>query len=220
MRNVSQVWQNRLFAKSIGASYARAIEQENLARPFGRLLFGTDVDRIYRAMDVVAEIPDGSAILDVPCGGGVTATRLRPGQRVRYVAMDISAGMLEHARRRLAPAQREIVEFVEGSIEQIPFGNDEFDLCVCFNGLHCLPDPAAAIREIARCLKPGGRLVGDFATRGQVRRSDAYMVLMRATGTFGPAGTVDDARRWFDAAGLKVNSLECCGAITHFVAHK
>lgn len=71
--------------------YSRATEQERLARFFGRLLFGTDFDRIYHAMDVVAEMPDGSAILDVPCGGGITVGRLRSGQRVRYVAMDISA---------------------------------------------------------------------------------------------------------------------------------
>lgn len=218
--NVSRVWQNKLFARSIGTSYARAIEHEGVARVFGRLLFGTDVDRMYREMDAVAKMPDGSAVLDVPCGGGITVGRLKSGQRLCYVAMDISPGMLEHARRRIRPEQRDIVEFVSGSIEQIPFGDDEFDLCVCFNGLHCLPDPAAAIREIARCLKPGGRLIGDFATRGQVHRSDAYMALMRATGTFGPAGTVEDARRWFTDAGLKIDSLECSGAITHFAVSK
>lgn len=218
--DVSRVWRNPLFAASVGRAYAQAIETENLARLFGRVLFGADVRRIYRQMQTVAEMPDGSAILDVPCGGGIAIRRLQAGQRVRYVAMDISPGMLDLARRRISPEQRQLVEFVEGSIEQIPFGDDEFDLCVCFNGLHCLPDPAAAIAEIARCLKPGGRLVGDFATRGRLRRSDAYQALLRATGTFGPAGTVEDARRWLTDAGLGVDTLECSGAITHFAAHK
>ncbi|WP_307856897.1 class I SAM-dependent methyltransferase [Mycolicibacter acidiphilus] len=220
MSNVSRVWQNRLFARTVGAFYARAIEQRGATRVLGRLIFGTDVGRIYAAMDVVTELPDGSTVLDVPCGGGITAALLRPGQRVRYVAMDISAGMLDHARRRLTPDQQRIVEFAEASIEAIPFGDGEFDLCVCFNGLHCLPDPAAAIREIARVLKPGGRLIGDFVTRGEVRRSDAYMVLMRASGTFGPSGTAADARRWLADAGLTVDAFETSGAITHFVAHK
>ena len=220
MPDVSQRWQNRLFAKSVGAVYAAAIERRSVARSAGRLLFGTDVDHIYRAMDVVAEMPNGSTILDVPCGGGVALRRLRPGQQVRYVAIDISPEMLDLARRNLLPQQREQVEFIEASIEQIPFGEDEFDLCVCFNGLHCLPDPAAAVRELARCLKPGGRLIGDFATRGRLRRSDAYMALMRASGAFGPAGTLADARRWLTEAGLNVDELECSGAITHFAAHK
>ncbi len=220
MPNVSQVWRNQLFGRSIGTSYARAIEQRRLARVFGRLLFGTDVSRIYQAMDVVAELPDGAAVLDVPCGGGITVGHLRPGQRVRYVAMDISTAMLDHARQRIPPQHREVVEFVEGSIEQIPFSDGEFDLCVCFNGLHCVPDPAIAVREIARCLRPGGRLVGDFATRGRVRRADAYMALMRTTGTFGPGGTVEDAQRWLVDAGLQIDTLECSGAITHFAARK
>ena len=46
------------------------------------------------------------------------------------------------------------------------------------------------------------------------------MVFMRATGTFGPGGTRDDARRWFTEAGLTVDELECSGAITHFAVHK
>lgn len=218
--DVSQVWRNQLFARTVGASYAHAIERRRAARVFGRVLFGTDVGRIYRAMDVVTELPDHSVVLDVPCGGGITIANLKPGQPLRYVGVDISPGMLDHARRRLRPEQRDSVEFIEAGIESMPFGDDEFDLCVCFNGLHCLPDPAAGVREIARCLKPGGRLVGDFATHGQVRRADAYMVLMRASGTFGPGGTVHDARRWFADAGLTVDELECSGAITHFTVHK
>lgn len=220
MVNVSRVWQNPLFAKSVGAVYARAIEHERVAGAFGRLIFGTDVRRIYQSMAGVAEIPDGSTVLDVPCGGGITLSRLRPGQRLRYVAMDVSGGMLAHARARLRPDLRDTVEFVEASIEAIPFADGEFDLCLCFNGLHCLPDPAAAIREIGRVLKPGGRLVGDFVARGQVRRADAYTVLMRAGGTFGPSGTVADARRWLTDAGLTVDRLESSGAITHFAAHR
>lgn len=217
---VRQVWQNRLFARSIGTGYARAVEHQRLARVVARLLFGTDTDPMYRAMVSVAQMPDGAAILDVPCGGGVAISRLRPGQDVRYVAMDISPEMLDYARRRLRADQRDTVEFVEGSIEAIPFDDDTFDLCVCFNGLHCLPDPAAAITEIGRCLKPGGRLIGDFATRGRVRRADAYMTFLRATGTFGPSGTLDDARRWFADAELVIDRLECSGAITHFAVHK
>jgi hypothetical protein len=68
--NVSRVWQNRPFARTIGASYDWAMERQAVARRFGRLLMGADVNRVYRAMGVIAEIPDGSAILDVPCGGG------------------------------------------------------------------------------------------------------------------------------------------------------
>ncbi len=218
--DVSRVWANPTFAATVGAGYARAIEHEPLARALGALIFGADIARMYRSMDVVAELPDGSAVLDVPCGGGITIGRLRFDQPVRYVAMDVSEGMLAHARARLRPDLSKAVRFVQGDITAIPFPDAEFDLCVCFNGLHCLPDPAAAVAELARVLKPGGRLVGDFVARGRRRRTDAYAALLRTTGTFGPAGTLEEARRWFAEAGLTVDELDCSGAITHFAAHK
>jgi SAM-dependent methyltransferase len=220
MSNVSRVWQNRLFARTVGASYDWAFERGGLATRFGRLVMGADLRRVYDMMDIVGEMPDGSSILDVPCGGGITTRRLRDEQRVRYVAMDISPAMLARARGRLPSTHLDRVEFVEGDIERMPFADDEFDLCVCFNGFHCLPDPGAAPQEIARCLRPGGRLVGNFAVRNEIRRADAYMAILRTTGTFGPAGTVADARRWFDQAGLKVDMLECSGAIAYFSASK
>ncbi len=192
----------------------------DVARRFGRAVMDADVDRMYRAMGVIAEIPDGATILDLPCGSGTAMLRLRPDQRVRYVGVDISGPMLQRARRRIPASQRDRVEIVEGSIERMPFGDGEFDLCICFNGLHCIRHPADAVAEMARCLRPGGRLVGEFAVRGQLRRADAYMAMLRATGTFGPAGTLTDAQHWLGDAGLVIDCLECTGAIAHFDAHR
>src|SRR6202034_4000715 len=100
--NVSRAWQNRLFARTVGASYDWAMQRRTVARRFGRLAMGADVDRVYRAMDVIAEMPDGSAVLDVPCGGGIALRELRDAQRIRYVGVDISPAMLERARRRIS----------------------------------------------------------------------------------------------------------------------
>ena len=117
---------------------------------------------------------------------------LRPGQTVRYVAADISTDMLARARARAAALGRDDIEFVETDIERMPFDDNEFDVCVSYNGLHCLPDPAAAIREMSRCLKPGGRLIGDSVVRGAgMRQNLAFAVLHRA-GVFGAGGTVDE----------------------------
>lgn len=218
--NVSRVWQRPVFARTVGASYDWAMGQESAARRFGRLVMGADVDRVYRAMDLIGAMPDRSAILDVPCGGGIAMGRLRSDQLVRYVGLDISAPMLEVARRRIPAVHRDRISIIEGSIEAMPFDDGEFDLCVCFNGLHCVPEPATAVAEIARCLRPGGRLIGEFAVRGQLWRADAYMTGLRAVGAFGPAGTFADAQRWFTAAGLVIDVLECTGAIAHFDAHR
>src|SRR5699024_1158723 len=101
------------------------------------------------------------------------------GQQVRYVAADISPDMLLRARRRAAGLGLDDVEFTEASIERMPFADNEFDLCVSFNGLHCLPDPATAVAEIARCLRPGGRLVGDTLVRGIGPRQDLAAAALR-----------------------------------------
>ncbi|HET6732708.1 class I SAM-dependent methyltransferase [Mycobacterium sp.] len=196
------------------------MERKTAARRFGRVVMGADVDRVYQAMDVIAGMPDGAAILDVPCGGGIAMLRLRPDQLVRYVGVDISAPMLARAQRRIPTEHQDHVRIVEASIDRMPFSDGEFDLCVCFNGLHCVPNPGVAVAEMARCLRAGGRLVGEFAVRGQLRRADAYMTMLRAIGTFGPAGTRDDAQQWLIDAGLTIDMLECTGAIAHFDAHR
>ncbi|OCB51448.1 ubiquinone biosynthesis protein [Mycobacterium vulneris] len=220
MVNVSRVWQSPVFVRTVGASYDWAMGQEAAASRFGRLVMGADVERVYRAMDVVGDMPDGAAILDVPSGGGIAMLRLRPDQHVTYVGLDVSAPMLDRARRRIPAEHRDRITLVEGSIEKMPFDDGQFDLCVCFNGLHCVPDPAAAVAEIGRCLRPGGRLIGEFAVRGQLRRADVYMAGLRAVGAFGPAGTCTDAQRWFTDAGLVTDVLECTGAICHFDTHR
>lgn len=125
MTNVSRVWANPVFVRTVGASYDWAMGRQGAARLFGRVVMGADVDRIYRTMNVIAGMPDGAAILDVPCGGGIAMLRLRADQRVRYVGVDISAPMLQRARRRVPVEHRDRVEIVEGSIERMPFGDGE-----------------------------------------------------------------------------------------------
>lgn len=218
MPDVRSMWRSRAFEAVFGAAYNFGIEHEWVARPVGRILFSTDVGRIYDSMAIVGSMPDGSAILDVPCGGGVVLQGLRPEQRVRYVAADISPTMLDRARRRARQHGLDSIELIEADIERMPFGDAEFDLCVCFNGLHCLPDPAAAVREIARCLKPGGRLVGDCAIRGELKRTDAWIATARTAGIFGPTGTIDEVRDWLLGAGLRIDVLERSGAVAHFTA--
>lgn len=220
MPDTRATWSNRTFEALFGAAYNFGVEHRGVSKPVARALFDTDVDLVYAGMDEVREMPDGSAILDVPCGGGITLSRLRSTQRVRYVAADISVTMLDRARRRASEHGVRGVEFVEADIERMPFDDAEFDLCACFNGLHCLPDPAAAVRELARCLTPGGRLIGECITNGVRRRTDAYASLFRAAGVWGKSGTPADLENWLTGAGLRVDRLELSGAIAHFAATK
>jgi ubiquinone/menaquinone biosynthesis C-methylase UbiE len=211
-------WSARTVGRVGGAAYDFAVEREWLAKPAGAAMWGTDTRILFDSIRTLGEMPDGSAILDVPCGGGVALRGLRQDQQVRYVAADISPDMLARARRQASALGHHDIEFTEADIERMPFADGEFDLCVSFNGLHCLPNPAAAVREIARCLTPGGRLVGDAVVRGAGTRQDFFFAALRRAGLFGSSGTVGELQQWFTQAGLRVDRLRCSGAIAHFVA--
>jgi len=199
------------------AVYDFAVEREWLARPAGVLLWGTDTRLMFESIRAIGDLPAGTAVLDVPCGGGVALRGLRPGQDVRYVAADISPVMLDRARRQAASRGLE-VELTEADVERLPFADDEFDLCVSFNGLHCMPDPALAVREIARCLKPGGRFVGDTIVLRAGLRQELAISGFRRAGLFGPGGTIVALECWLTDAGLRVDRLERSGAVAHFAA--
>lgn len=219
MTDQRSMWGERTVVDRIGgAVYDYAVEREWLARPAGLAFWGTDTRVLYDRIRLIGDLPDGSAALDVPCGGGLALRGLRSDQRVRYVAADISTDMLARARRRAADLGRFDIEFIEADIERMPFGDKEFDLCVSFSGLHCLPRPAAAVREIARCLKPGGRLVGDMVVRGAGLRQDLAIRAFRRAGAFGAGGTIDELHRWLTDAGLTVDQVQPSGAVAHFTA--
>jgi len=219
MADQRSIWGERTVLDRIsGAVYDYGVEREWFARPAGLALWGTDTRVLYDSIGLIGDLPDGSAVLDVPCGGGLALRGLRSDQHVRYVAADISTYMLTRARRRAADLGRYDIEFTEADIERMPFDDKAFDLCVSFNGLHCLPDPAAAVREIARCLKPGGRLVGDSLVRGAGLRQDLGIRAFCRAGHFGVGGTLDELRRWLTDAGLTVDRLQPSGAVAHFTA--
>jgi SAM-dependent methyltransferase len=196
--------------------YDAVVERETAARVLGRLLWGLDTPRLYRDIDRLGEMPSGSAILDVPCGGGLAFRGLRPDQDVRYVAADLSAVMLDRARREAAKRGIAGIEFVEADVEALPFEDARFDLCVTYNSIHCFPDPAAALAEMTRVLRPGGRLRGTSAIRGAGWRQDAFVWLNQQVGTFGPGGRLDELEGWLADAGLEDVSLERSGAIAFF----
>jgi SAM-dependent methyltransferase len=218
MADVRNTWSERIVGRLGGGAYDYVVEREWLARPGGQALWGTDTTLLFDSIQLVGDLPNGTAVLDVPCGGGLALRGLRKGQQVRYVAADISPDMLARARRRASALGRNDVEFAEADIERMPFGDGEFDMCVCFNGLHCLPDPAAAVREVVRCLAPSGRLIGDSVVRGAGRRQDLIIGAFQRAGLFGPGGSKVDLQKWLTGAGLRIDFLRPSGALVHFGA--
>jgi len=93
---------------------------------------------------------------DLGCGTGETSAALAPFV-ARAVAVDRSGEMLQAARRRLRELPN--AEVRRGELEALPIDDAELDAAVMLLVLHHVPDPAAALAEAARALKPGGRFV-------------------------------------------------------------
>ncbi|PRX99051.1 class I SAM-dependent methyltransferase [Allonocardiopsis opalescens] len=94
--------------------------------------------------------------LDVAVGTGLNLPHYPEGAAVTGV--DLSGGMLAQARRRAAALDRP-VELREADAQRLPFADASFDTVLCTLALCAIPDQAAAIGEMYRVLRPGGRLL-------------------------------------------------------------
>lgn len=202
------------------AVYDAGVEREGVARVFGRAMWGTDTRRLFEAIAALGDLPDGTSVLDIPCGGGLAFRGLRPGQRLRYVAADISPYMLERAAKRAAASGAEGIELTEADALAMPFDDGSFDLCVTFNGLHCLPEQRPALAEIHRVLKPGGELRGTTVVKGEGARHDAIIRLFRRISAFGETTGLDDLREMLSGVGFEGIDVELSGALAHIRARK
>jgi 2-polyprenyl-3-methyl-5-hydroxy-6-metoxy-1,4-benzoquinol methylase len=100
------------------------------------------------------------SLLDAGCGDGRYLASLRRLGPVpdRVVGVDIAESILATAAR--AAEQAELaVELERANLEHLPFADSEFELVVCFQAIEHLLEPALGIRELARVLAPGGRIV-------------------------------------------------------------
>ena len=129
--------------------------------------FGEDQDRLqqqlvdsafYRqkVLDLLPEEP--GVTLDLGCGTGQLA-RLLIERLQRLICVDQSPNMLERARQALAKSKARQVEFRIGALEHLPLRDGEVDTVVASMILHHMPEPAVALKEMHRVLRPGGVLI-------------------------------------------------------------
>jgi ubiquinone/menaquinone biosynthesis C-methylase UbiE len=115
-------------------------------------LFGERAD----ATALLGLLPDNWIVGDLGCGTGQVTAALVPCAR-KVIGVDASRAMLTAARRRLNGAEN--VELRLGELESLPIEDGELDAAVLFLVLHYVVEPAKALSEAARALKPGGRLL-------------------------------------------------------------
>jgi ubiquinone/menaquinone biosynthesis C-methylase UbiE len=136
-------------------SVEEAMAYDELERLFGEILFEG-----FAESAVQMGMANGK-VLDVGTGPGRIAIRmakLNPGFSID--AMDLSKNMLSLAERNAREqGVGDRIRFSLGDAKRIPFPDHTFDLVVCHNMLHQLPDPVGAVREINRVAKPHGAIL-------------------------------------------------------------
>jgi ubiquinone/menaquinone biosynthesis C-methylase UbiE len=134
-----------------------------------------------RSAELIRGFATDADVLEVGCGTGLILNRIAPLAR-RAVGLDLSPGMLAVARERG-------LEVVEGSARELPFEDASFDLLYSFKVLAHVPDLARVFSEMARVVRPGGRLVLEFYNRQSLRW---WVRRLRPAGKIGDRRTEDD----------------------------
>jgi ubiquinone/menaquinone biosynthesis C-methylase UbiE len=216
MTDVTEKWRSERVTAAI---YDAGVKHDRVAMVGAWAMWGADLRRMFASVDRVADVPSGASVLDIPCGGGFAFRGLGTGQVVRYVAADISPYMLARARREASRrGVQDAIEFVDADVTALRFADASFDLCVTYNGLHCLPDPRAALGELTRVLRPGGTLRGTSCVTGRGSRQDALIAMLRRAGVFGNTPRTGEIEKWLTEFGLDVVTLERSGAVEFFEA--
>jgi ubiquinone/menaquinone biosynthesis C-methylase UbiE len=173
-------------------------------------------------LDRVA-LQSGETVIDVACGPG-SVTRLvakRVGPTGRVFGCDFSAAMLALARAKAIATDSAPVDYAEAPADALPVAEATFDVAVCQQGLQFFPDRSAALDELHRALRPGGRL--GIAVWSAIDDSPVFAAMFEALREArgseladryraGPWGLTEaeDLDRLIAGAGFKDVSVEPC----------
>ena len=160
-------------------------------------------DEVRDAVLTAARLLPENTVLDVGAGTGFLTEGAAKIVR-KVIALDFSEPMMSEARAKLGGRN---VEFKIGNVEEIPLPNASMDAVIGNMVLHHCPSPEAAVREMARVLVPGGRLVlSDL-------QEHSYESLRKEHADLWPGFKVDYVRMSLQNAGLEdvsVDALSSC----------
>ena len=172
--------------EGIGAGLYSALEQEEL--PDAALLASLGCGN----PTAVADLREGERVLDLGSGGGIDVllSARRVGPSGRAFGLDMTDEMLALAQRNAAEAEATNVEFLKGHIEAIPLPAESVDVVISNCVVNLAADKAAVFHEIARVLRPGGRIgisdivAEDALTQQERARRGSYVGCIAGALTF------------------------------------
>ena len=152
-----------------------------------------------------ANLRRGEVVVDLGSGGGldVFLASKKVGPEGRAIGIDMTPAMLERARANATAGGYTNVEFYESSIDSIPMPDASVDCVISNCVINLAPDKGAVFREIARILKPGGRVaVSDIALKAELPEAVASSMAAYVGCIAGAIG-IEDYRAGLLAAGFE-----------------
>jgi arsenite methyltransferase len=161
-----------------------------------------------------AHLKPGEVVVDLGSGGGldVFLASKQVGPQGRAIGIDMTPAMIERARANAVAGGYTNVDFHLSAIDRIPLPDASVDCVISNCVLNLAPDKPAVFREIARVLKPGGRLaVSDIALKHELPEAIAKSVAAYV-GCIAGAIRIDDYRAGLLAAGFEHVEIVDSGA--------
>ncbi len=157
----------------------------------------------------LADLREGESVVDLGSGSGMDAfsAALQVSGSGRVVGVDFTVEQLEKARGLAASEGLSQAEFRDGRIEELPLEPASVDCAISNGVINLAPDKAAVFAEVARVLKPGGRLaIADIVSEVQMKESIVCDADLWAS-CIGGAAQVDAYREAIEGAGLRLETI-------------
>jgi SAM-dependent methyltransferase len=213
----ADVLQNAAVLRGIGFHYEQGM-RPNFLRVMGRNWDGTVTPAVEDGYITEQLTHTGGIVLDLAAGAGRwTAVVAKAVGAERVLALDLNDAMLYDLRSRLPE-----VPAIRASALDLPFADASIDAINCWNALQALPDPARALAEVGRCLRPGGVLTmmtfrwGDEPIYRYFQASHHFPA--RPDGF--PLFELDEIRTWLANAGLVVRHEYYPGSFVFVTAQR
>ena len=161
-----------------------------------------------------ASLREGEVVVDLGCGGGIDVLLAagKVGPAGRAIGIDMTPAMIERAKKNAAKAGANNVEFHLASIDALPLADRSVDVIISNCVINLAPDKSAVFKEMARVLRPGGRVaVSDIAIKRELP-DDLATNIAAHVGCIAGAISIQAFKEGLAAAGFSAVEVMDSGA--------